>query len=463
MPDSIQNRSTQSILPVSPVPWWKSSLFWRTFFLVGILLVISMGAWISSFRLEQRGSRARSIAEQVVSLVTITRAALVHSEPESRRELLFDLASNEGIRIYPLEPTDQIEPITRGDDLMQNMLPYIQQKMGDDTILSPNVNDMPGFWISFKLEEDDIYWLRLDNGRVRDISGLRWLGWSGIVLVLSLSGAGFISRLLNEPLARLAYAARQMANGKLPEPLPEKGVTEIRAANHSFNQMVKDLERVDQDRTEILAGISHDLRTPLARMRLELEMSSLPEESREGMQADISQMDAIVGQFLDYARLGAPAASETVDISSLLQVMADEAERRPGLKLNVSIEKGLSILASEVDIRRLVNKILTNAQRYGRTPESGLAEVDMVCSREGDKVRIEFADNGVGVPESDFERMLRPFTRLDDARGQANGSGLGLAIVSRIAKRYRGLVQLRNRERGGFVVSVSFPAVKTPK
>ena len=135
MPDSIQNRSTQSILPVSPVPWWKSSLFWRTFFLVGILLVISMGAWISSFRLEQRGSRARSIAEQVVSLVTITRAALVHSEPESRRELLFDLASNEGIRIYPLEPTDQIEPITRGDDLMQNMLPYIQQKMGDDTIL----------------------------------------------------------------------------------------------------------------------------------------------------------------------------------------------------------------------------------------------------------------------------------------------------------------------------------------
>lgn len=228
MPDSIQNRSTQSILPVSPVPWWKSSLFWRTFFLVGILLVISMGAWISSFRLEQRGSRARSIAEQVVSLVTITRAALVHSEPESRRELLFDLASNEGIRIYPLEPTDQIEPITRGDDLMQNMLPYIQQKMGDDTILSPNVNDMPGFWISFKLEEDDIYWLRLDNGRVRDISGLRWLGWSGIVLVLSLSGAGFISRLLNEPLARLAYAARQMANGKLPEPLPEKGVTEIR-------------------------------------------------------------------------------------------------------------------------------------------------------------------------------------------------------------------------------------------
>lgn len=449
--------------PISPVPWWKSNLFWRTFFLLGILLVISMGAWILSFRLEQQGSRAREVAEKVKSLVTITRAALVHSEPESRRELLFDLASNEGIRIYPLEPTDQIEPVTNGDDLMQHMLPYMRQKMGSDTILSPSVNDMRGFWISFKLEEDDVYWLRLDDGRVRGISGLRWLGWSGIVLVLSLSGAGFISRLLNEPLARLAYAARQMAGGKSPEPLPEKGVTEIRAANHSFNQMVKDLERVDQDRMEILAGISHDLRTPLTRMRLELEMSSLPEESREGMQADISQMDAIVRQFLDYARLGAPAASETVDISSLLQVMADEMERRPGLILHTRIEKGLSILASEIDIRRLVNNILTNAERYGRTRERDLAEVDMVCCKEDDRVRVEFADNGPGIPESDFERMLRPFTRLDDARGQANGSGLGLAIVSRIAKRYHGLVQLKNREKGGFVISVSFPVVKTSK
>lgn len=450
----------QPILPISSVPWWRSSLFWRTFFLVGILLVISMGAWISGFRLEQRGYRAEAIAEQVVSVVTITRAALVHSGQDTRRDLLFDLASNEGIRIYPLEPEDQIEPVTDGGDLMQSMLPYIQQKMGKDTILSPRVNDMPGFWISFKLEEDDVYWLRLDNGRVGGISGLRWLGWGGIVLVLSLLGAGFISTLLNEPLARLAYAARQMANGKLPEPLPEKGVTEIREANRSFNQMVKDLERVDSDRTEILAGISHDLRTPLTRMRLELEMSSLPEESREGMQTDISQMDAIVGQFLDYARLGAPVTSEVVDISSLLHILADEAERQPNLKLDVQIEDNLYISASEVDIRRLVNNILTNAERYGRTPGSALAEVDIMCRKDGSDVRIEFADRGIGVLEADFERILRPFTRIDNARGQANGSGLGLAIVSRIVKRYRGNVQLGNREGGGFVVSVSFPGVK---
>ena len=183
---------THPVLPVSPIPWWRSGLFWRTFFLVGVLLLVSIGAWIASYRIELQGPRAKQTAEQIVSLVTITRAALAHSAPELRRELLFDLASNEGIRIYPLEPSDKIDPITEGDDFMQSIFPVIQQKMGEDTIISPKVNDMPGFWISFQLEEDDMYWLRLDNGRLKGISGLRWLGWGGVVLLLSLLGAGFI-------------------------------------------------------------------------------------------------------------------------------------------------------------------------------------------------------------------------------------------------------------------------------
>ena len=453
---------THPVLPVSPIPWWRSGLFWRTFFLVGVLLLVSIGAWIASYRIELQGPRAKQTAEQIVSLVTITRAALAHSAPELRRELLFDLASNEGIRIYPLEPSDRIDPITDGDDFMQSIFPVIQQKMGEDTIISPKVNDMPGFWISFQLEEDDVYWLRLDNGRLKGISGLRWLGWGGVVLLLSLLGAGFISRLLNEPLARLAYAARSMANGKSPGPLPEKGVTEIREANHSFNQMVKDLERVDSDRTEILAGISHDLRTPLTRMRLELEMSSLSEESKEGMQSDLVQMDAIVGQFLDYARLNSPANTETVDVSSLAQALVEDAGRHPDMTIEADIEEGLQITASGIDIRRLINNILTNIDRYGRS-EDGFARVDVVCRRQGDGVLIEIADHGQGVPEESFERMLRPFTRMDDARGQANGSGLGLAIVSRIAKRYRGRVQLANVKGGGLRISVLFPSVSVPK
>ena len=144
-------------------------------------------------------------------------------------------------------------------------------------------------------------------------------------------------------------------------------------------------------------------------------------------------------------------------------MIVEEARRRPGLAVSAEIGEGLSISAREIDIRRLVNNVLTNAERYGKTPGKDLAEVDMVCRREGDEVAIVFSDRGIGVPDEDLERMLRPFTRMDNARGQANGSGLGLAIVSRIAQRYRGHVRLANRPDGGLVVSVWFPAAKSTK
>ena len=105
----------------------------------------------------------------------------------------------------------------------------------------------------------------------------------------------------------------------------------------------------------------------------------------------------------------------------------------------------------------MVNNILTNALRYGKTPGETYAEVDVSCAVSGQEVLMEIADHGVGVPEESFERMLRPFTRMDNARGQANGSGLGLAIVARIAKSYQGRLHLKNRKGGGLIVQVAFP------
>ena len=233
--------------PFGAVPWWKSSLFWRTFVLVGVLLAISMGFWIASFQWLDRDNRAKTASEQIASVVTITRAALVHSEPSSRQELIYELVSKEGIRIYPKEQSDQIEPLEKANDMVQAVAPYLQQKLGEGTVISPKVNGRLGFWVSFRLQEDyadDVYWLRLDNGRIGGISVWRWLGWSGLVLVLSLIGAGFISMFLNQPLARLSQAARLMAVGKSPEPLPENGITEIRVPSGGMFDDVDDFFQV---------------------------------------------------------------------------------------------------------------------------------------------------------------------------------------------------------------------------
>ncbi len=453
--------SNQMVMRMKAIPWWKSTLFLRTFVLVGILLIVSMGIWFASFHWIDRDNRAKAASEQIASVVTITRAALVHSAPSSRQELIYDLVSKEGIRIYPKEPTDQVDSLDHAHEMVQSIAPYLQQKLGAGTVVSPRVNGELGFWVSFRLQEDyadDVYWLRLDNGRYGGVSVLRWLGWSGAVLVLSLIGAGFISKFLNQPLARLSQATRLIAIGQSPAPLPESGITEIKEVNQNFNQMVKDLARVESDRAEILAGISHDLRTPLSRMMLEIEMLSIPEDSKMAMQADLSQMNAIVGQFMDYAKLEAKTRKVTaIDLSALASEIVESYRVRSELVINAQIENGLKIFAGEVDILRIIHNILNNAIRYGKSQDKSLTEVDFLCVQSGDEVLLEIADHGKGVPEAYFETMLRPFTRMDNARGQANGSGLGLAIVSRITKNCQGRLHLKNRAGGGLIIQIIFP------
>ncbi|QJQ04804.1 HAMP domain-containing protein [Undibacterium piscinae] len=268
---------------VNSPDWFKSGLFWRTFLFLVLLVMASMASWFGSFKIVERTPRVQQLAAQIVSIVTITGSALTHSAPDRRRDLLFDLASNEGIRIYLLEASDVVET-PDATPLLKELQKEIQEKLGKNTRFAKTMNGVSGFWVSFSIE-DDQYWLRLDQERIDPANGLQFLGWAAITLILTLIGAVFISRLINDPLSRLSTAARMVAKGKRPDPLPEKGPSEIRETNESFNQMVEDLIRIESDRAVILAGISHDLRTPLARMQLEVEMANLSLDARLGMQS----------------------------------------------------------------------------------------------------------------------------------------------------------------------------------
>jgi two-component system osmolarity sensor histidine kinase EnvZ len=436
--------------------WLKSGLLWRTFFLLSFLIATSMAAWVISFRMVERTPRANQIAAQVVSIVTITRAALTHSAPDLRRELLFDLASNEGVRVYPLEKSDHIEPPT-DNSLMPVIEANVKDHLGYDTKFAKKVNDVAGFWVSFKID-DDAYWLMLDRDRIDRTYGIQWLGWATITLLLSLLGAVFISRLINQPLARLTAAARAIAKGQSVEPLPELGPTEIREANHSFNQMVSDLNQIESDRAVILAGISHDLRTPISRMLLEVEMASLSVDARQGMQTDLAQMDAIIGQFLDYAKPAEAVILSQVDVASLLAGCAREAARLPDVKITTNLQDGIAVVGNPVELERVINNLIENARRYAKTANSDMVEIDLNSRYENGKAIIELCDRGPGIPETDMERLLRPFTRLNSARSQANGAGLGLAIVDRIIKRHQGKLALENRPLGGLTIRIVLPA-----
>lgn len=262
----------------------RSGLFWRTFLLLGVLTTLSMASWIGMISFVQREPQAQQLAAQVISVVTITRAALTHSAPELRTELLFELVSNEGIRVFLLEEDDEVDP-PPDNALMPDIEKLVKAKLGKDTRFSARVNGMRGFWVSFRID-DDSYWLMLERERITGLTGIQWLGWAGVVSLVSLIGAAVLSSLINAPLRRLTVATRAIAQGRRPDPLPEKGPKEIRLANRSFNQMVDDLQQVESDRAVLLAGISHDLRTPLTRMQLEVEMADLSPDARAGMQSD---------------------------------------------------------------------------------------------------------------------------------------------------------------------------------
>lgn len=439
--------------------WLRSGLFWRTFFLMSLLTTLSMGSWIGMLNVFQRGPQVQQTAELVVSVVTLTKAALTHSAPEARLELLIELVSNEGIRVFALEPTDEVAP-PPDNALMPDIAAAVREKLGQQTRFSSRVNGMAGFWISFNIEDDE-YWLMLERERLAGLTRIQWLGWASVVGVLSLLGAAFISSLINLPLARLTAATRAFAKGERPAPLPEKGPQEIIEANRSFNQMVEDLAQVEKDRAVILAGISHDLRTPLARMQLEVEMANLPVEAREGMQSDIAQMDAIIGQFLDYAKPTEAATFVPVDLSGLIADSAMHAARMPDVRTSTEITEGIRVMGNETDLRRVINNIVENARRYARTPGMDVTEIEFSChvrtTAHGRRAVVEIGDHGPGVPPDQINQLLKPFTRLDTARGQANGAGLGLAIVERVVTRHNAELTVRNREGGGLLVQLALP------
>ncbi|MBY4945294.1 ATP-binding protein [Cupriavidus respiraculi] len=436
------------------------SLFWRTFMLIALLLAISLGIWFQSYRLFERAPRAQQIAMQVVSVVKLTRAALLYSDPARRRFLLLDLVQNEGIKVYPREEDDEFTVPGANPFLTPLVQQEIRGRLGDDTVLATTVNDIPGVWVSFEIEGDD-YWVAISPERFERVTGVQWLWWTIAALLLSIIGAAFITSRVNRPLKRLADAARAIGSGGAPPPLPEHGASEVAQANHSFNQMVRDLRQLDDDRAVMLAGISHDLRTPLTRLRLETEMSPADETTRDAMITDIEQMDAIIGQFLNYAR-PAQESFEPVDLSALVKDAVSVYAAHDDVRVNVRADEPVMAVANRMEVQRILDNLVENARRYAKGAESGIAEVEITTHNADKEAVLCVADHGEGVPEAQLPLLTRPFYRLDDARSEAKGAGLGMSIVNRIMQRNGGRLLLANRTPPdrGLVVKAFFRAPK---
>jgi two-component system osmolarity sensor histidine kinase EnvZ len=433
------------------------SLFWRTFVLLALLLAGGVFAWVQTLRALEFQPRAVQAAQQIAGLVNLSRAALSHSDGINRAALVKTL-DEQAVTVLPREPGDRIEPY-EVDRYSRRVGAELRVALGADAEVARSVNGRPGLWVGFTIDKDR-YWLQAEAGPGAQLGFGTWVVWIGIALLATLLGSVAIASLINRPLKQLSFAASRIREGDLDSRLDEDTPTiEIREVNRGFNRMARELARVEEDRAVMLAGISHDLRTPLARLRLETEMSVADEEARRNMAMDIDQLDAIIEKFMDYARPGATAL-QAVPLATLLEREVAGFRDASQIRIQLSVPRDLLVLADDTELGRVFLNLFENARRYGRGIDTGVADVSVTAQRAGPWAVVSVRDRGPGVAAEKLSQLTMPFFRGDAARTAATGAGLGLAIVEKAMHRMGGTLELGIAPGGGLVAHLRLQRVE---
>lgn len=274
-----------------------------------------------------------------------------------------------------------------------------------------------------------------------------------LIGVLSVLGGIIFANWLNRPLKALEAAARKVGRGDYPEQLPERGSNEVIAVTRAFNQMLKGVRQLEQDRSLMMAGVSHDLRTPLTRIRLATEMMS-PQDSAlaEGIIHDVDNMNAIIDQFIEYVRTDQGEDAALEDLNDLIHEVVANVPANWQKKVELQLERMPQIQMRVISIKRVLLNLLENAERYGHSSiliRSGYHE-------QQQQVWFSVEDDGPGIPSDKMEHYFQPFTQGDSARG-SGGSGLGLAIIKRIVERHHGSIQVAPSSLGGLCAQILLP------
>jgi len=431
-------------------PQLALNLFWRTFALLALLLAGAVLAWQQTFKALEAEPRALEAAQQLAGLVNLSRVALADTDSINRVAVITSLARSEAVQVRLSEAVDRWQAYD-ASGFAQQLAAELRSRLGPDTIVARSVNGEPGLWVRFRIGED-AYWLQTSGAPLSVSLSTNWW-WVLIALAATALGSALIARLINQPLRELADAAGRIREGEYDSRLDESTLTsEIREVNMGFNRMARELAKMEEDRTVMLAGISHDLRTPLARLRLEAEMSVQDEQARQFMAQDIDQLDAIINKFMDYAR-PSELQLQPVPLAELVEREVQGFRDPQQIRIQVQLPPDIKVWADETELGRVLLNLFENARRYGHGPEEA-ARVEVWCAFSGPWVLLKVRDHGPGVPPDKLARLTTPFFRGDAARTAATGAGLGLAIVEKSIQRLGGQLEIGNAEGGGLLTVV---------
>lgn len=273
-----------------------------------------------------------------------------------------------------------------------------------------------------------------------------------IIIFLVVAGSLIVARSIRKPLRDISMATTQFGSGEIPEHLKEVGPDEVVHVARSFNRMLDDFKNLQRERELMLAGISHDLRTPLTRLQLTIDLNrEIDEKTREDLKSDIKQITAMQQQFIDYISAGGNEAFSQVNMNDLLAQTLVRFEHE--LKEPIQFEHPDRLVFAQVaplSICRVINNLITNAIKYGKKP------IKVILDQDKNFTYIVVQDHGQGVPPEQEVDIFRPLYRGDSARKNAQGSGLGLAIVERIVNKHQGKITV-HQDNGIFEIRIALP------
>lgn len=439
----------------------RFSLFGRAFILLFFIIMLSLMFWLFAFYKAQEEPRAKQIADRAVTAYNIAQRSLAYVPSEHRPALVLELATIGDTQVFPRELSD-ITELLPNSSYWQLIADKVHKAINDpEFFIASSVNDEPGLWLSMKVQ-DELYWLLIRHPPLFDDLKKELFHWVLIALVIASFGSALVTLFANAPLKSLSKVINSLGRGEQPPVLPiDSGPHDLRVLFNDINHMVEDLRQADSDRQIMLGGISHDLRTPLARMRLEIEMSDISEESKQAVDGDLAQVNHCIDQLLEYSRPVQAVLPKAINVTQILtQLCEREQSYTQDLhgELDFNIENKLFAQISEINLHRIVGNLIENARRYGRTPEDKI-NIMVRAYTQNKQVYIDVSDYGQGVKPEDVARLLRPFARGDIARTGVSGAGLGLAICERLLKQVGGSLQLLPNKPNGLLCRIEISLV----
>ncbi|MRJ44631.1 two-component system sensor histidine kinase EnvZ [Idiomarina loihiensis] len=427
---------------------FPKSAFARTVALLALVLLINQlvsYVMVSNYVVRPSIEQINELVAKHIRTMFIPRQHLAETE----RELMTSYTEATGIEVFNDEAAEK-------------------QGLGNSTYygyLSDDMSDMLGGEAQVRVAQGNKFYLWVKPPRAPDfwirvpLDSMQQGRFSPLVMylvligLLSVFGGMLFANWLNRPLKALEDSARRVGRGEFPEQLSEKGATEIVAVTRAFNQMSRGIRELENDRNLLMAGVSHDLRTPLTRIRLAAEMMPQGEDClAQGIIEDIDDMNDIIDQFIDYVRLDQQESSSRESLNELIEQTVANVPDNWQKQFELDLGKLPRVWLRPLSMKRVIINLLENAERYGKHH----VVVSSGHDKKQKRVWFRVTDDGPGIPEEQQATLFEPFTQGDKARGGV-GSGLGLAIIKRIVDRHDGSIQLQNRPEGGLCVRIELP------